>query len=459
MHFTRRLLDPHRSGLMVALAALAALAASAAAVSCSSSDDPSKSPLSDAGVDGADTTDASDAAADSSGRDAGTFDGRPRPVVCESSPCAIALVTTLGRSVEDKAEGFCVLLDDGTVACWGANGAGQLGRGEGAGEALVDSSTAAKVVGLSNITSLDHTCAVDTTGSVWCWGTGPFSWSEDGGGVTTTNTTPVKLDLPPVTKVARSFATACAVVGGDVQCWGSNAFGQLGQLSETSSGEPKRAALPNGVAASALEVGNATFVLREDGSVVSWGGNPGIGRVSPSFPDPLPQLVSLARVTQIDSAYDNTCAVANGVGYCWGARVTPYKGTEIDRALPEAIATPEPLVQIATTRSESYVLQGEVRDLKPYRWCSVSDSGSVYCWGFNESGQAGTGTEEYVTRAAKIDGLPEEALVAQVKTTVNTTCALLTTGRVYCWGSNYNGQLGNGLNRGKSLAPTEVVLP
>jgi len=46
-----------------------------------------------------------------------------------------------------------------------------------------------------------------------------------------------------------------------------------------------------------------------------------------------------------------------------------------------------------------------------------------------------------------------------VKTTVNTTCALLTNGRVYCWGSNFNGQLGNGLNRGKSLAPTAVVLP
>jgi len=458
MHFTRRLLEPHRSGLIVALSVLAA---SAAVVSCSSSDDPSESPPADAGADGVDT-DATDAAVDSNGRDAGNFDGQPLPVVCESSPCATALVTTLGRSVEDKGEGFCVLLDDGTVACWGANGAGQLGRGEGEGTALVDSSTAAKVVGLSNIASLDHTCAVDKSGGVWCWGTGPFSWTEDGGVATATRTTPVKLALSPMTKVARSFETACALLAtGDVQCWGSNALGQLGPMTETFTGEPMRAALPNGAAAAALEVGNATFVLREDGSVVSWGGNPGIGRVSPSFPDPLPQLVSLARVTQIDSAYDNTCAVANGIGYCWGARVSPFKGTVIDRALPEPVATPEPLVQIATTRSEGYLLHtdNKVRDFKPYRWCAVGDSGSVYCWGFNESGQAGTGAEEYVTRAAMVVGLPEKALVAQVKTTVNTTCALLTNGKVYCWGSNYNGQLGNGLNRGKSSAPTEVVLP
>ena len=457
MHFTRRLLDPRRSGLLLALS----VAASAAVVSCSSSNDPSPSPLMDSGADGADD-DVPDAAADSSVRDGGTFDGQPPPVVCESSPCATALVTTLGRSIEDEGEGFCVLLDDGTVACWGANGAGQLGRGEGEGEALVDSSTAARVAGLSNIASLDHTCAVDESGGVWCWGTGPFSWAADGGGVTATHTTPVKVALPPVTKVARSFETACAVViGGDVSCWGSNALGQLGPLSETFTGAPVRAALPQGSLASALEVGNATFVLREDRSIVSWGGNPGIGRVSPSFPDPRPQPVALTNVTQVDSAYDNTCAVANGIGHCWGARVTPFKGTETDRALPEPVAAPEPLVQIATTRSEGYLIYGDnkVRDFKPCRWCAVADSGNLYCWGFNESGQAGTGDEAYVTRAVKVVGLPEEALVAQVKTTVNTTCALLTTGKVYCWGSNYTGQLGNGLYRGKSLAPTEVVLP
>jgi len=437
------------------------LVASAAVVSCSSSDEPSESALADGGLDDADVTDGTDAAVDPSGGDAGTFDGKPLPVVCESSPCATELVTTLGRSVEEKAEGFCVLLDDGTVACWGANGAGQLGRGEAEDEALVDSATAAKVVGLSNVTSLDHTCALDKSGNVWCWGTGPFDWTEDGGAGSTTHTTPVKLELSPVTKVARSFETACAVVGGIVQCWGSNALGQLGPLTETFIGAPVTASLPQGAAVSALEVGNATFVLREDGSVVSWGGNPGIGRISPSFPDPIPQLVSLAKVTQIDSAYDNTCAVANGKGYCWGARVTPLEGTVTDRALPEPVVAPEPIVQIATTRSEGYVLHGDVsvREFKPYRWCAVGGSGSLYCWGFNESGQAGSGNEEYVTRAVRVAGLPEEAKVAQVKTTVNTTCALLTNGKVYCWGSNYNGQLGNRLNRGKSLVPTEVVLP
>jgi len=131
---------------LVALVSL--FAASAMAASCSSSDELDARPEGDAGVDAASTIDAADADA-TSPRDAGTFDAAPLPVVCASQPCAKSLVTTLGANEDERSEGFCVLLDDGTVACWGANGAGQLGRGEDG--ALVDSANAAKVVGLSDV--------------------------------------------------------------------------------------------------------------------------------------------------------------------------------------------------------------------------------------------------------------------------------------------------------------------
>ena len=59
-------------------------------------------------------------------------------------------------------------------------------------------------------------------------------------------------------------------------------------------------------------------------------------------------------------------------------------------------------VDIATTPSFSMVGQTQV----PYRWCAVAASGAVYCWGYNETGQAGTGTKEYVNDAALVAGLP-----------------------------------------------------
>ena len=94
----------------------------------------------------------------------------------------------------------------------------------------------------------------------------------------------------------------------------------------------------------------------------------------------------------------------------------------------------------------------------PQRWCAVGASGAIYCWGFNESGQAGDGTKlDVLSDAVKVQGLPGPA--ADVKTTPNATCALLTSGKVYCWGSNYYGQLGSGNLKVPSLTPQEVALP
>ena len=445
MHFTRRQ-RLEGSGAR-ALVVVAILAAVGAAASCASNEGDRTEPMP---VDAATDAPSSDAPVDAPNfREAGTTDAGPLPVNCTSKPCATALVTTLGADADDRSQGFCALLDDGTVACWGANGAGQLGRGEDA--STLDSANAARVIGLSHIVSLDHTCAVDDAGGVWCWGTGPFLRSD--AGVVTTQRAPVKLDLPAATKVGMSHTTACAAVSDGIVCWGSNAEAQLGPLGAVEDGGlPTLVPVPPGAPIDSLAVGKATFVLREDGTLVTWGGNPPIGRLSPIFPDPNPRDVELAGVVSVDLVYDNACATAGGTGYCWGAPL-PRSSSPIDRALPEPVVTPEPIVQIATTRTYA----NDYENIQRYRWCATAISGAVYCWGLNDSGQAGNGTLDYALDAAKVEGLPGP--VARVQTTPDTTCALLTTGKIHCWGSNYNGQLGNGENRGRALAPVEVVLP
>ncbi len=453
MHSTRRRLDRSASR---ALVAFCFLAAGGAAASCSSSSSaPDTSPKDDAASD-APVEPVSDAGADTATgpRDAAWVDVAALPITCASSPCAKSLVTTLSAGAHDPGEGFCALLDDGTVACWGANGAGQLGRGDSAG--TIDSSKPARVVGLSNIVTLDHTCALDKDGAVWCWGTGSFL--RDDVGTSTTELVPVKLDLPPVTKVGVGYATTCALTGDSLLCWGSNADGQLSPPTDRSEylGGPRPMAIPSGAPVRAIAVGKATLVLREDGSLVSWGGNPPIGRVSPIFPDPFPQTAALAGIFMTDLADENACATAGGTGYCWGSPVVELErgnGSVTERGLPAPVVTPEPIVQIATTQNRSL----ETGGMQHYRWCASSITGAVYCWGANESGQVGDGTQSYALAAVKVAGLPEPA--AQVKTTPTATCALLTNGKVYCWGSNYNGQLGNGKTKGRSFVPVEVMLP
>ena len=452
------------------------LAACGGAASCSSPDDGSEPAPVDAGSEASATADggvpSDGGSVDATSGDAAPppFDGGPLPVVCSSDPCATSLVTTLALSASDNDEGYCVLLRDGTVACWGANGAGQLGRDDHAG--APDNATAARVVGLTDVEELSHTCAVDKRGSVWCWGTGPYL--RDDAGARTTERAPIKLALPPVKHVGMGMDVGCASNDDGVLCWGSNAKGQLAPLSTIPAYEllpPRPIQLPSGAPVREVFVGATAFLLREDGQVLSWGARASLARLSPLSPDSYPVPIDLAGISSMDTTSGNACATVSGVGYCWGHLVRDPMGYfaesfGIDRdmgdsTLPQPVVAPEPLVQITTTKSfvtgsfsPSGAFDGVVR---PQRWCAVGASGSVYCWGFNANGQAGDGTKRHAYQAVKVEGLPMTA--TQVKAMPDSTCALLTNGKVYCWGANYYGQLGNGEIKVRSLVPQEVVLP
>jgi len=209
-------------------------AAAAMTTSCSSSDDEAREPLpsdTDAGADAASEAVREDVV-DAGTADVVAVDSAPLAIECKEPPCAIALTTTLAAP-SSLEEGYCALLDDGTVTCWGANAEGQLGSPETLGNSPVP----VRVSGLSKITQLDHSCAVDSDGSAFCWGRGPFLQSE--ASATTAETAPVRLPLPgPATKVTVTTANnyvGCALLRDrSVVCWGSNLGQQLGDGTSTS---------------------------------------------------------------------------------------------------------------------------------------------------------------------------------------------------------------------------------
>ena len=454
MPIARRSLD---SRLVLGLVPL--LLAGGMLASCSSDDDVVLGSEADASVDAIGRP--NDPATIDAGAEDGSADADPPssvlpksdagapPIICATHPCAKSLVTTL------KSEGFCALLDDGTVACWGQNEAGQLGRGAAGG--TTTSPTPARVPGLTSVVALDHTCAVDTSGKTWCWGKGPFLRGTTQ--PTTTETSPIELAIPPATKVAVTETTACALLeDGGMLCWGTNLNGQVAVpavgVSTNVPLAPQAITLPAGAPIRALRMGNASFVLRDDGTLVTWGAPPPLGRVSSLFPDPHPSATALVGVSSIDIEGANACAVAEGIAYCWGAAYDAVANEALDnsrdRALPEPVATPEPLVQIATTRDTRIATA-------PQRQCGAGVSGAVYCWGNNASGQAGDGTTSYAPAPVKVAGLP--AAAAEVRTTPLASCALLTNGKIYCWGNNDYGQLGRGKTTRPSLVPQEILSP
>ena len=63
----------------------------------------------------------------------------------------------------------------------------------------------------------------------------------------------------------------------------------------------------------------------------------------------------------------------------------------------------------------------------------------MYCWGANWNGQLGDGTTTYASVARKV--LPFAPAVA-IDAGESHTCALSAAGAVHCWGGNYHGELG-----------------
>lgn len=91
-------------------------------------------------------------------------------------------------------------------------------------------------------------------------------------------------------------------------------------------------------------------------------------------------------------------------------------------------------------------LPGKVKQLDVGDKHSVAllEDGTVWAWGNNRFGQIGIGSEEiYITRPTQILELQN---IEQISVKLNHNVALDKGGKVWTWGSNYSGQIGNGTN-------------
>ena len=82
--------------------------------------------------------------------------------------------------------------------------------------------------------------------------------------------------------------------------------------------------------------------------------------------------------------------------------------------------------------------------------CALRQSGTVLCWGRNDQGQLGNGSQRDSARLVKVDGLVD---AVQVVTGRDFSCAIRKGGSVVCWGHDDEGQLGSG-RQGRADAPS-----
>lgn len=93
--------------------------------------------------------------------------------------------------------------------------------------------------------------------------------------------------------------------------------------------------------------------------------------------------------------------------------------------------------------------------------CAIASDDKAYCWGHNEGGQLGIGT--YMIQSS-INPLPVDTTgvlagktIKQISVGPGHTCVIASDNKPYCWGNNYNGQLGNG-SAGASIEYSPVAV-
>jgi alpha-tubulin suppressor-like RCC1 family protein len=336
---------------------------------------------------------------------------------------AVQVVDAMGPITDATAIGNgynwgCAVRTGGAVACWGLNTSGQLGTNNTTSSSVaVDvqmamGSATAPLTGATEVTGNSlTTCAVHTTGIVYCWGYGGDGALGDG---TMTQTRPV---AAPVLAGSAAFSGASGIKGGnghlcvkkgtEVWCWGANSNSEL-------------------------DAGSNSFVL---------------------------EPVKLADATQFGLGNRHTCWVnADTTISCVGANHhgTMGNGSGND-FLGRDQTTPGPVITEAGTpfMGAAEVAAGGAMT------CARTTDGHVWCWGDNKYGQTGGGSPTPYP-APVLDaatGKPLEhadRLVAKYA----HACAHTTDEGWKCWGRGSMGELADGKQRSHGMAtPLGVSCP
>ena len=283
---------------------------------------------------------------------------------------------------------------------------------------------------------------IATTGQAWAWGSNAFG--QLGNGTTTSSNAPVQVsDLSGVQDVAAGRYHSLALKNdGTVWTWGDNAFGQLGDGTYTQRTTPVQVSGLSGVQAISANQADS-LALKNDGTVWGWGdnwaGQLGNGTTTSSTNVPV-QVSGLSGVQDVAAGTGHSLALKND-GTVWALGYNRFgqlgNGTTINSNTP---------VQVSDLSGVQDVAAGQLHGL------ALKNDGTVWAWGDNGGGQLGDSTYTQRTTPVQVSGLSG---VQAIASGAYYSLALKNDGTVWTWGGNGFGQLGNGTTT-NSNTPVQV---
>ncbi|NDI34413.1 RCC1 domain-containing protein [Chengkuizengella sediminis] len=355
---------------------------------------------------------------------------------------------------------FNMLLEgDNTVRAWGWNRNGQLGNGT-----TIDQWTAVPVIDhdnneLNNISAISgglrHSFAMDEDGEIWAWGYN--NYGQLGDGTTEDRKKAVSVELVDddhnilsnIQAITGGFQHSLATDGhGEVWAWGYNSYGQLGDGTTESKSNPVPVLVDNegnklsnitAIAASS----EYSLALDGNGEVWTWGRNDygqlGDGTTK-SKSNPVSVLVDdegnkLSNITAIVAGVEHNLALdGEGKVWSWGRNNKGQLGVDPSLGHSKVALMVEELNNIqAIAIGHEYSL-------------ALDDNGEVWSWGRNEDGQLGDGTleDKFTPVPVLVDNEGNKlSNISAISAGYNHSLAMDDDGKIWAWGGNYYGQLGD----------------
>ncbi len=178
------------------------------------------------------------------------------------------------KTVVANGDFTCGLRGAGVLWCWGRNDSGQLGLGNVNTPVTTPTNVGPEIYTAID-TSANHTCGVRQDGTLWCWGRNASG--ELGLGNTTAQSLPTQVGSDKDWErpwLGQGVWTCATKKSGDLYCWGSGSYGQLGAGNLTTVTSPQK--VPSLVTWKAASVGNEhTCGIRTDGKLACWGASNG----------------------------------------------------------------------------------------------------------------------------------------------------------------------------------------
>jgi alpha-tubulin suppressor-like RCC1 family protein len=337
---------------------------------------------------------------------------------------------------------------DGSLFGWGNNLHGQVGDGTNTNRLVptmdgVVKTWAALASGEYHSAGIQAT-SIQTGGALWTWGYNIAG--QIGDGTFVDRTAPVKIGTVTtwVAVAAGKSHTLALKKDGTVWAWGGNAHGQLGDGTTIDRPQPVQVGLLKDW--TTIAAGDShTLGRRADGSIWAWGANAngqlGIGSAVDAL---VPTQIGTDKWLSVAAGSGHTLAIrSDGALFAWGAYASGQLGA--DSAGADALSP----VQVGSDTNWARISAGGLHTL------AVKSNGTLWAWGANAMGQLGNGDATLQLMAA-----PQQIGTATSWLAISAGLAhslgLQADGTLWSWGSNLDGQLGNGTLVSPVLTPTKL---